>query len=200
MTDQFGWCARRAQVALCGTRRPARRRQAWQRRYWRTGVGRLRVPDAVPREAAQISLRNLRKLDCAAKRCTAAPGPLYGGGWNGPGSAAHHFVLRCARDTCGSFLFAMDARVKPAHDGRGIRPPSSHHMRAWAERSAPKRLGRLEDAAAPPPPIISFIEIGASMSGSGSSNRPWSAAPAGRTSRLPRSGSTITPSHARGTP
>jgi Recombination endonuclease VII len=34
-----------------------------------------RVPDAVQRVAAQISLRNLRKLDCAAERCTADPGP-----------------------------------------------------------------------------------------------------------------------------
>jgi hypothetical protein len=33
------------------------------------------VPDAVQRAAAQISSRNLRKLDCAAERCTADPGP-----------------------------------------------------------------------------------------------------------------------------
>jgi len=53
-----------------------------------------RVPDAVQRAAL-------------AERCTADPGPPKSAFTrvfdalcrNGPGSAAHHFVLRCARDT-----------------------------------------------------------------------------------------------------
>jgi tripartite-type tricarboxylate transporter receptor subunit TctC len=44
----------------------------------------IRVPDAVQRAFA---------------RCTADPGPRETQSLCGPGSAAHHFVLRCARDT-----------------------------------------------------------------------------------------------------
>src|SRR5262245_53304899 len=65
-----------------------------------------RVPDAVQRVAAQISLRNLRKLDCAAERCTADPGPPRNGITisEGPGSAAHRFA-------------ALRAALRPGHEG-----------------------------------------------------------------------------------
>jgi hypothetical protein len=58
-----------------------------------------RVPDAVQREAAQVSLRNLRKLDCTAKRCTADPGPPRTG--TVPvlqRTTRLRLALRCARD------------------------------------------------------------------------------------------------------
>jgi len=58
-----------------------------------------RVPDAVQREAAQMSLGNLRKLDCAAKRCAADPGPPRVG--TVPvlqRTTRLRLALRCARD------------------------------------------------------------------------------------------------------
>src|SRR5262245_8403863 len=57
-----------------------------------------RVPDAVQRVAAQISLRNLRKLDCAAERCTADPGPPRNGITISEGPGVCSAPLRCA--TC----------------------------------------------------------------------------------------------------
>jgi len=46
-----------------------------------------------------------------AQRCTADPGPPRTGAVtarDGPGSAAHHFALRCARDTAADALSALD--------------------------------------------------------------------------------------------
>ncbi|GEM_PF-4107281 len=61
-----------------------------------------RSPDAVQRAAS-------------AKRCTAVPGSSRTlqrgrGAWDGPGSAAHHFVLRCARET------RMEAALRPRNN------------------------------------------------------------------------------------
>jgi hypothetical protein len=42
-----------------------------------------RFPDAVQRASGAPQIRDRYKLSV----------------WNGPGTAAHHFVLRCARDT-----------------------------------------------------------------------------------------------------
>ena len=58
------------------------------------------VSDAVQREAAQIGLRNPRRPDYAAKRCTADPGPPQP--LTIPGLQRIiplRFMLRSARDT-----------------------------------------------------------------------------------------------------
>jgi hypothetical protein len=116
-----------------GVRRPARRRMSRIRstrgkleripvdlnQPYRVmaGLGRIgantsryRVPDAVQRHQ-----RGLRVFD-ALWRCTADPGPrcsLHEERNRGPGSAAQHCVLRCARDKSLSCAYGACRR----HDG-----------------------------------------------------------------------------------
>jgi hypothetical protein len=124
----------------------------------RCGACRARVPDAVQRVAAQTSLRNLRKLDCAAERCTADPGPsrrrcaersVCG---TVPGLQRITLLRRLRKLVCvcraapgtraghpiqpDRFRLAMDARVKPAHDDAAA---SVIELRVCADRPARAR-------------------------------------------------------------
>jgi hypothetical protein len=60
----------------------------------------MHFPDAVQRASGAPQIRDRFKL----RAC------------KGPGSAAHHFMLRCARDTHPGSE-DMDGRDKPGHDG-----------------------------------------------------------------------------------
>jgi hypothetical protein len=99
------------------------------------------VPDAVQRGAAQISLRNLRKLDCAAERCTADPGP--------PRTVTVHASRACltcahlsadfgqARDRC-----LQRSTSRCAAPGTGERSSTSHEGDDMTIDDAPPAGGK----------------------------------------------------------